>query len=86
MRCGTANARSIHETFVDPPRAYTLIPFWLLNDERREEKLVGQIDEFERHGVYGFVPHARIGFSENIAYMSERRLECIEARIKSEVS
>ncbi|GMU93547.1 MAG: hypothetical protein AMXMBFR4_26050 [Candidatus Hydrogenedentota bacterium] len=86
MRGGTANARSIHETFVDPPRAYTLIPFWLLNDERREEKLVGQIDEFERHGVYGFVPHVRISLPESIAYLSERRLECFEARIKSEVS
>lgn len=81
-----AYSRSIYETFVDPPRAYTLIPFWFLNDELREEELVRQIDDFDRHGVYGFVPHARIGLPESIPYMSERWLECIETCVKHATS
>jgi hypothetical protein len=62
---------SLFDTFVNAPREYTLIPFWLLNDELSEEELKRQIDDFEAHGVYGFIPHARMGLPESIGFMSE---------------
>jgi hypothetical protein len=61
---------TLFETFVDPPRAFTLIPFWFLNDALSEDELRRQIDEFAAHRVYGFVPHPRIGLPETIGFMS----------------
>lgn len=65
-------------TFMDPPREYTLIPFWFLNDDLQEAELIRQLEEFAAHGVYGFVPHARIGLPESIGFMSDRWLELIK--------
>ena len=62
---------TLFETFVEPPRDYTLIPFWFLNDELDDDELRRQIDEFAAHGVYGFIPHARIGLPESIPFMSD---------------
>lgn len=59
------------DRFSDPPRAYTLVPFWFWNDDLTEDELKRQIDDFEAHGVYGFIPHARIGLPESIGFMSD---------------
>lgn len=59
------------EQFLEPPQSFTVLPFWFLNDELRSEELKRQIDDFHAHGVYGFLPHARIGLAESIPYMSE---------------
>ncbi|MDQ1256474.1 MAG: hypothetical protein QG656_1070 [Candidatus Hydrogenedentes bacterium] len=69
---------SLFETFVNPPREYTLIPFWFLNDDLDETELVRQIDDFAAHGVYGFIPHGRIGLADRIPYMSEAWLHYIK--------
>ena len=70
------------ETFRNPPREYTMIPFWFLNDDLTEEELKRQIDDFELHGVYGFIPHARMGLSQDVGFMSEAWLRftrvCVE--------
>lgn len=72
----------LFEEFLNAPREYTVIPFWFLNDELTEDELKRQIDDFEAHGVYGFIPHARMGLSDDIAFMSERWLHftrvCVE--------
>ena len=65
---------SLFEQFVNAPREYTVIPFWFLNDDLTDEELKRQIDDFEAHGVYGFLPHARIGLPESIGFMSDRWL------------
>jgi hypothetical protein len=44
---------TIYETFVNPPRSCTSVPFWFLNDELDESELVGRIDDLERHRVSG---------------------------------
>lgn len=62
---------ALFETFVNPPRVYSIMPFWFLNDDLSEVELKRQIDDFETHGVYGFIPHARIGLAESIGFMSE---------------
>ncbi len=63
------------ETFAEPPREYTLIPFWFWNDDLTEDELRRQMDDFRDHGVYGFVIHPRIGLPESIGFMSPRFLE-----------
>ena len=65
---------SLFSRFLDAPPQYTLIPFWFLNDDLTEDELKRQIDDFAAHGVYGFVPHARMGLPESIGFMSDRWL------------
>ncbi len=72
------NTRPLLDVFRDPPRKYTLVPFWFLNDDLDEAELRRQIDDFADHGVYGFIPHARIGLAEHIGFMSERWLHYIK--------
>src|SRR5512145_2110408 len=60
--------------FRNAPREYTVMPFWFWNDDLSEKEILRQIDDFEAHGVYGFVIHPRIGLSEEIGFMSDRYL------------
>jgi hypothetical protein len=60
--------------FVDPPREFTLLPFWFWNDALTETELARQIEDFQEHGVHGFVIHPRVGLPRDIAFMSERML------------
>lgn len=69
------------ETFADPPREYSLVPFWFWNDDLSEAELKRQIDDFEAHGVHGFVPHPRIGLPESIGFMSERFLHFLRVAV-----
>ena len=73
---------SLIDTFAQPPRAYSLVPFWFLNDDLDEQELRRQIDDFAAHGVYGFVPHARLGLPKSIGFMSGRWLKCIRACVE----
>jgi hypothetical protein len=56
------------------PKEFTLIPFWFWNDELDERELLRQIDDFEKHGVYGFVIHPRVGLPRDTGWMSEKLL------------
>ncbi|NIA15831.1 MAG: hypothetical protein GWP08_17345 [Nitrospiraceae bacterium] len=73
---------SLFDRFLDAPREYTPIPFWFLNDDLTEDELKRQIDDFAAHGVYGFIPHARMGLPESIGFMSDNWLRytrvCVE--------
>jgi alpha-L-rhamnosidase len=69
---------ALFETFQNPPREYTIIPFWFLNDDLDETELKRQIDDFEAHGVYGFIPHARMGLPESIGFMSDAWLHYVK--------
>lgn len=68
--------------FQHPTPDFTPYPFWLLNDELEEGELIRQIDDFKAHGIYGFIPHPRMGLSRNIPYMSERWLDLVELCVK----
>lgn len=61
--------------FLSPPQSCTQVPFWFWNDEITEQGILRQIDWMEQHGVYGFLPHARMGLSKKVGYMTERWLE-----------
>jgi len=60
--------------FADPPREFSLVPFWFWNDEITGEGILRQIADFEAHGVFGFVLHPRVGLPRSIGWMSERML------------
>ncbi len=58
------------------------MPFWFWNDELKADELVRQIADFERHGVYGFVIHPRIGLPHDLAWMSDRLLDFYDVAIE----
>ncbi len=70
--------RALFDRFTDPPRDYTLIPFWFLNDDLQEDELRRQLDDFAAHGVYGVLPHARMGLPRELAFMSDAWLRLLQ--------
>jgi hypothetical protein len=72
-----------------PPRDFTLMPFWFWNDRLDEREIIRQIDDFEQHGVLGFVIHPRIGLPRDIGWMSDTMLNfmgiAIEHAIKRDL-
>ena len=59
---------------VQPPREFSVMPFWFWNDALDEDEIVRQIRDFEAHGVYGFIIHPRVGLPRDLGWMSERLL------------
>lgn len=60
--------------FIDPPREFSLCPFWFWNDELSESELLRQIEDFQAHGVHAFVIHPRVGLPRDTGWMSEKLL------------
>ena len=50
------------------------MPFWFWNDDLDEDEIARQMADFERHGVYGFIIHPRVGLPRDIGWMSERMI------------
>ncbi|MBN1866566.1 hypothetical protein JW916_04670 [Candidatus Sumerlaeota bacterium] len=65
----------------DPPREFSVMPFWFWNDALSEEEIVRQIADFRSHGVYGFVIHPRVGLPRDTGWMSDRLLHFQEVAI-----
>jgi hypothetical protein len=76
------NAQSVPRDFIDPPREFSVMPFWFWNDTLKDEEIVRQIADFEEHGVYGFVIHPRIGLPENIKWLSEEMIHFMTVAIE----
>ncbi len=68
--------------FLEPPREFSVMPFWFWNDALNEEEIVRQINDFEAHGVYGFVLHPRIGLPHDLEWMSDRLLDFYSVAIE----
>jgi len=73
--------RKIPIEFIDPPREFSVMPFWFWNDTLKEEEIIRQIADFEAHGVYGFVIHPRIGLPENVSWLSPPMIEAMNVAI-----
>lgn len=76
------NAQSVSKEFIDPPREFSVMPFWFWNDTLKDDEIVRQIADFEKHGVYGFVIHPRIGLPENIKWLSPEMIHFMSTAIK----
>ena len=70
----TMTKTNILAEFHNPPREFSLLPFWFWNDDLDEQEILRQIADFEAHGVYGFVIHPRVGLPRDIGWMSERMM------------
>ena len=69
-------------SLADPPREFTVVPLWFWNDALTEDELVRQIDDFQAHGVYGFMIHPRVGLPRAIGWMSDRFLHFMHVAIE----
>jgi hypothetical protein len=67
--------------FSDPPREFSVMPFWFWNDSLCDDVIIQQIADFEAHGVYGFVIHPRIGLPENITWLSAEMIHYMRTAI-----
>lgn len=69
-------------TFVDPPRDYSLAPFWFWNDDLDADELRRQIDDFHDHGVYAFVIHPRVGLPRSLPFMGDALLSFMRVAVE----
>ena len=65
------NLDAAFETFRAPEREFGVIPFWFWNDDVNETELIRQLHEFHTAGFGGVLPHARIGLSHRVGYLTE---------------
>jgi len=70
------------KVFLNPPREFSMAPFWFWNDALDEAEILRQIADFEAHGVYGFVIHPRVGLPRDIAWMSDRMLHFMRVAVE----
>ena len=68
--------------WLDPPREFSLAPFWFWNDALTESEITRQMDDFRVHGVYGFVLHPRVGLPRSLGWMSDRLLAVMRTAIE----
>jgi hypothetical protein len=78
---GTIESQNIPKEFLDPPREFSVMPFWFWNDTLKDEEIVRQIADFESHGVYGFVIHPRIGLPDKVKWLSDEMIHAMDVAI-----
>ena len=81
LAASSAGADDLPAEFRDPPREFSLMPFWFWNDDLKDEEIVRQIDDFEKHGVYGFVIHPRVGLPRDIGWLSPKMIHCMKLAV-----
>jgi hypothetical protein len=76
-----AEAQDLAKDFINPPREFSVMPFWFWNDTLKDEEIIRQITDFEAHGVYGFVIHPRIGLPDNVKWLSPEMIHSMNVAI-----
>jgi hypothetical protein len=74
-------AQQVPKEFIDPPREFSVMPFWFWNDTLKDEEIVRQIADFDAHGVFGFVIHPRIGLPENVQWLGPEMIHSMRVAI-----
>lgn len=74
--------QKIPPDFIDPPREFSVMPFWFWNDTLKDDEIIRQIADFETNGVYGFVIHPRIGLPETIGWLSPAMIHFMHVAIR----
>ncbi len=77
----TIKGQNIPKEFLNPPREFSVMPFWFWNDTLKDEEIIRQIADFETHGVYGFVIHPRIGLPDNVKWLSPEMIHSMNVAI-----
>ncbi len=70
----------LYQGFVDPPREYSIRPFWFWNGKLDKKEVERQIEEMVSQGVYGAYAHNRTGL--DTPYLSEEYFAVVEAALK----
>lgn len=70
------------DTWRDPSREFSLVPFWFWNDALTEEGILSQMEAFCDRGVYAFVIHPRVGLPRSLGWMSEGLLSLMRFAIE----
>jgi hypothetical protein len=78
---GILKSQDVSKEFINPPREFSVMPFWFWNDTLKDAEIIEQIADFEAHGVYGFVIHPRIGLPDNVKWLSVEMLHSMEIAI-----
>jgi hypothetical protein len=73
----------LKENFKNPPKEYTMLPFWAWNGTLEPDKLIWQIDQMTDKSIYGAFMHARVGIdSGETPYFSDGWWQAVEAVVK----
>jgi len=78
---GIIKAQDVPKEFLNPPREFSVMPFWFWNDTLKDDELIRQIADFEAHGVYGFVIHPRIGLPAEMEWLSPAMIHAMNVAI-----
>jgi hypothetical protein len=78
---GMVNGQDVPKEFINPPKEFSLMPFWFWNDTLKDEEIIRQISDFEAHGVFGFVIHPRIGLPANVKWLSPEMIHSMNVAI-----
>lgn len=76
------SGQNISKEFINPPREFSLMPFWFWNDTLKTDEILRQIKEFDEHGVYGFVIHPRMGLPPDMKFLSPEMLGFMKVAIE----
>ncbi len=74
------------KTFLDPPREFGIIPFWFWNDDLEENELIRQLRAFHEAGFGGVMPHARIGLSRRVGYLTDEYFRLVRRVVEEAAS
>lgn len=75
--------REIIRDLQNPPKEFSPVPFWFLNDRLQKSELKRQLADFNDKGVNGVVIHPRIGLSDDLEYLSEEYFDIISFIVKT---
>jgi len=77
------DVNELKEGFKNPPRRYSLTPFWAWNDTLEPERLKWQIDQMVDKNIFGAFMHARVGINKGrTPYFSEGWWKAVETAIE----
>jgi hypothetical protein len=79
---GILKTQDIPKDYINPPREFSVMPFWFWNDTLKDEEIVRQIADFETHGVFGFVIHPRIGLPQNMEWLSAGMIHAMHVAVE----
>jgi hypothetical protein len=77
-----ARANSIPSGWLHPPADFSLVPFWFWNDDLSKPELARQLQDFQDHGVDGFVIHPRVGLPRHIGWLSPPMIQFMRFAIE----
>lgn len=75
-------ASKLPSGWLNPPREFSLCPFWFWNDNLSEKEIDRQLADFQAHEVHAFVIHPRAGLPHSIGWMSEQMINFMRYTIE----